>query len=222
MDWIVGIGGGLCALALLAGIVATRRAARGHGWRWGRTVETGPSVGEGAYRSALVGIERPRRMPAICALASVTAFACGVLTVGVCAPAGAALFYAAVFLIIGKAWWFGLGVAGLGVAIVCGCIIGPRLVGAVHVLSVRHARSAGKVASLARQTLVHHVLVAASLALLCSGAGGDPILHAFYAIPCAMGAAQAALLLGARATLARLDREDAATTDLAELTAGRR
>jgi hypothetical protein len=222
MHPIVGIAGGLCSLALLAGIFATWMAARGHGWRWGRTVERGPSVGEGAYRSALVSIERPRRMPAICALAAVTSFACGVLTVGVCAPAGAALVYAGVFVIIGKAWWFGPSVVGLAVAIVYACIIGPRLVGAVHVLAVRHAHSAGKIASLARQTLLLHMLVAAALALLCLGAGGDPILHALYAIPCAMGAAQAALLLGAAATLARLDREDAANTDLAELTVARR
>ena len=215
MDRIVGIAGGLCSLALIAGIFATRMAARGQGWRWGRTVETGPSVGEGAYRSAVVRIERPRRMPAICALAAVTSFACGVLTVGVCAPAGAMLVYAGAFVIIGKAWWFGPSVVGLAAAILYACIVGPRLVGAVHVLAVRHAHSARKIASLARQTLLLHMLVAAALALLCLGAGGDPILHALYAIPCAMGAAQAALLLGAGATLARLDREDAATPELA-------
>lgn len=204
---------GVTLLALLAGIIATWAAARGNRWRWGRTVETGPSVGEGAYRRAPVRIERPRRMPAVCALASVTAFAWGVLTVGVFVPAGALYFYVAICAIIADHWWFPIGAIGLLVAVIRGCVVGPRLAGAVRALTVRTSDSAGSVGAVARQSLIHHALVAAAIYLVSSGAGADPVAYV-CAIPCAIGAAQAVLLLGARATLARLDREDAATPDL--------
>ena len=214
MNPLVVVTVGVASLALLAGIIATWVAARGQRWRWGRTMESGPAVGEGVYRGALVSIERPRRVPAICALASVTAFAWGALTVCLFAPAGGLFFYVATFSIIPDRWWFALGVLGLLVAVIRGYMVGPRLVRMVRALAVRTPDSAGSVGSVARQSLFHHVLVAAALGVLCSGAGADPIAYA-CAIPCAIGAAQAALLLGARATLARLDREDAATSELA-------
>lgn len=214
MDWVVALAVGSASIALLIGIRVTRKAAHGHGWRWGRTMETDSSLGEGAYRSAPVRVEQPRRMPPICALASVTAYAWGALTVSVCAPAGGLLFYTAVFYIIGKESWFAIGVAGLAVAVVCGYLVGLRLLRSVHALAVRQASSAGSVASLARQSLLHHALVAVALGLLFSGAGADPIVHAVYAIPCAIGLGQAALLLAASATLTRLDRDDAAALHL--------
>ncbi len=208
---------GLLSLALLAGILKTRKVARGHRLRWGRTVETRPSVGQGAYRSAPIRIERPRSIPAVCWFASVTAFAWGALTVFVFAPAGTVLFGGSACCaseLAHHGWLFGLGTVGLFVAVVRGFIVGPRLMRAVDVLAARRTCSAESVASVARQSLFHHTLVAAALGATCFGAGGEPIMFAVSAIPCALGLAQAALLFAAQATLAGLDREDAAALDL--------
>ncbi len=143
-------------------------------------------------------------------LASVTAFAWGALTAVVFAPAGGLLFLLALGDVTEHRWWFALGTAGLFLAVIRGFIVGPRLMGAVHVLAARMTVSAESVARVARQSLFHHMLVAAVLGLLCVGADGDLIVFAVCAIPCAIGFTQAALLLGARATLARLDLEDTA------------
>src|SRR5687768_2384177 len=75
------------AIALGIGAVATWLRARRQGWRWGWKSGT-QEVGDGAYRSAPVEIRTPRRMPAVCAVASATSIAWGILTTFLFAPAG--------------------------------------------------------------------------------------------------------------------------------------
>jgi hypothetical protein len=210
MNWVIG----LSSLALLAGVLATWIAGRGKQSRWGRTIETTPPLGEGMYRRAPVRIERPRRIPAICRLASVTVFAWGALTVFVFAPAGVLLFIMVLGEIVERGWLFALATAGLVVAVIRGFTVGTRLMLAVNVLAARTADSVESVRRVARQSLFHHALVATVLVLFGFSARADAIFFALFFIPCAIGAAQAALLLGARATIDRLDREDAAARDL--------
>lgn len=210
MLWVIG----LTSLALLAGVVATWVAARGNRWRWGRSIETAPSLGEGVYRSGPVRIERPRGFPAICVLASVTAFAWGALTTMVFAPAGGLLFMMVLGDVIERGWWFALGTGGLIVTIIRGSMVGLHLMGAVNVLAARKPDSVESVGRVARQSLFHHALAAALLGFFGLVADADPIFFALFALPCAIGSAQAALLLGARATIARLDRDDAETRGL--------
>jgi hypothetical protein len=204
MIWLIGIACG----ALAFGAAVTLDMARGQRWRWGRTLEPGPAVGDGAYRSAPVAIEKPRRLPAVCGLASVTAVAWGTLTACVFAPMGALGCLCSIPRFDEQGWTFALGTAVLFALSVRGFAIGARLMGMASVLAVRRVDSAARAGQVARESLVHHALVGAGLALWLGKVGLVGLL--FITIPSAIGAGQAALLLVARRVLHRLDSEDAA------------
>jgi hypothetical protein len=198
----------ICVVALLVGAVATWTEAQGQRWRWGWRSAPGPALGDGAYREMPITIEVPRRMPVSCAAAAVSSVTWGVLTVFVFAPAGSLCC----LLLLGDISEYGvacaLGTAGMVIATIRGYAFGVRLMGLVRELTVRTASSAERVGRLARQSFVHHAMVAASFSLAVWAGGAPPFFYYTAAVPCAIGAGHAALLLAARSALLRLDRED--------------
>jgi hypothetical protein len=202
MTWILGIS----LVALWIGVVATCRYAAGQGWRWGWRLDGTASVGEGPYRGATVAIRKPRRLPVVCAVSAVLGVAWGTITLLILAPAGA------LFCLIGVAMVAEGVLAGVGAVLFLGVtlygfFIGPRLMGLVSDLVVRTRDSGERIERVAKATLAHHALVAASMLLLSAGADLWHLLG-WSGIPCAIGLAHGGLLLRASALFAALDRDD--------------
>jgi hypothetical protein len=209
---------GISAFALGLGALVTWMWSRGEGWRWGSRPGPVVEVGDGAYRTAAVSTRTPRRMPAVCAIASATSVAWGTITLCLFAPAGI-LGWTVAASAVGRGLHgvpgiLGvLGFLGLLAVTIHGFLIGPCLIGLVSPLTVRTSTSSLTVARAATRSLAHHLFVIVSCALL--GLGMDtPIWPAVAAPPVLVGAAHAILLTRARVTLDRLDRldrDDAAT-----------
>lgn len=101
-----------------------------------------------------------------------------------------------------------IGFVGLFAVTIHGFVLGPRLIGLVGPLTVRTSVSGPTVGRAAIVSLAHHLLVTASCALV--GLAMETwIWPALTAPPLLLGAAHALLLRRARATLDRLDRDDA-------------
>jgi hypothetical protein len=206
MTWVIGIG----SVALLAGVLVTWMAARGQRWRWGWTAAPGPVLGDGAYRSAPVTVQNPRRFPAVCAVAAIASVAWGVLTTFVFAPAGLLGCMVALHAMEEEPWTFALGTAVLAAATFDGFAIGPRLMALAKVLAVRTASSAERTLRTVRHSLAHHALVSVALGLWIADDGHDPISYIVAAAPFLVGLGHAGLLWTARARVVRFDREDRA------------
>ena len=204
MDWIAGVS----IVALLVGGVVTWTVARDHRAGWGWRPVPGPALGDGLYRSMPIVNQDPRRMPRVCAAAAVSSVTWGVLTAFVFAPAGSLCC----LLVLGDVTEHGIALpfatAAAIVATIRGFAFGARLMCLVVELAARKASSAGRVGRLARQSFVHHAMVAASFGLMMWAGDAPPFLFWTAIVPCAIGAGQAALLLAARSALVRLDRED--------------
>ncbi|HKE19048.1 MAG TPA: hypothetical protein VKB80_29440 [Kofleriaceae bacterium] len=203
MDWIAGVS----IVALLVGGSVTWTVARSHRAGWGWRAVPGSALGDGPFRRMPIVNQEPRRMPLVCAAAAFSSVTWGVLTAFVFAPAGLVCCLLALGDVPEHGVAFAAGTAGMVAATVRGFALGGRLMGLVQVLAARRATSADDVGRLARQSFAHHALVAASFALVV-GASGDPPFFLLAAVPCAIGAGQAALLRAARSTFVRLDRED--------------
>jgi hypothetical protein len=192
------------AIVLAIGAVATWLRARRQGWRWGWKSGT-QEVGDGAYRSAPVETRTPRRMPAVCAVASATSVAWGILTTFLFAPAGVlgcVLVDREGTQEVGNL----LGTLLFGLFTLHGFALGARLMGLVDVLAVRRPGSRERIYQAAVVSIVHHVAVAISFALII---GRDQEALAAFAIPCAIGVVHAVLLFRAGRAVEALDREDA-------------
>jgi len=202
MAWVIGF----ASLGLLVGALVTWKVARGQTWRWGWTAEIAPAAGDGAYRSAPVVLQRPRRMPLVCAVAATFSVFWGALTAFVFAPASGFLCLTQLTEVEHHGFLFAVGSVGLIAAAMVGFVLGLRLIGLVHVLAARTAGSE-RVRQIAYRSLVHHVVVAVSLAYWLAGAG-DFEFYGIAAIPCAIGMGHALLLGAAYRMLLRRDRED--------------
>lgn len=205
MTWILGI----CTTVIAIGAIATWIMAAGERWRWGSVRVRGPELGDGPFRSAAIMVERPRRLPAIPAVASAISVGWGMLTLFLFVPLG--MLLCAIALPAARYGVFGV-LAGLGAlaSTMSGIAIGQRLIAVSKALVVRTHESAGRVRSVAKHVAVHHVLVMATVAAVRVASGTETELLVLTAIPCAIGMGLAALLAFAWLTLRRLDREDAA------------
>ncbi len=203
----------ILVLALITGAVVTGIQARGQRWRWGwRTVTSAP-LGDGVYRSAPVVLREPRAVPRVCTVAAVTSTAWGILTLFVFMPAGM-LGCTVAAPAIEDGLPRVIGSLGIVVVNLHALVLGPALLHLVKPLTWRSPGAAALVGRTARSSLAHHAVVVAAFA--ASFGAADAIEWIWLTgVPCAIGAAQAALLLAARAALIRLDREDAARPDLA-------
>jgi hypothetical protein len=200
-------------VALTIGALVTWMWARGQGWRWGWDSRRSELVGDGLYRSAPFDIRTPRRMPKVCAAASVTSVAWGSLMTFVFAPAG----LLAALLMIGGMIDEERG-PDLIVRLICllpfaavaahGFVQGTRLMALVSALTVRSEYSRDRVERAATTSIIHHVVVASSFALACLGMG-VPHMAWVAAVPCALGLLHARLLVAARVALTQLDTADA-------------
>lgn len=200
-------------VALTIGALVTWLWARGQGWRWGWDSRRTELVGDGLYRSAPFDIRTPRRMPTVCAAASVTSVAWGSLMTFLFAPAG---LLATVMMFGGitdgaRGPYFVIGMVGLlpfAVVATHGFVQGTRLIALVSALTVRSEHSRDRVERAAAISSVHHVVVASSFALVSVGLG-VPHMAWVAVIPCALGFLHARLLAAAGEALTRLDTTDA-------------
>ncbi|HTE55845.1 MAG TPA: hypothetical protein VK698_33550 [Kofleriaceae bacterium] len=203
----------ISGFALFMGALVTWVSARGQGWRWGWRPVQLAAADEGVYRSAPVTVRAPRRMPTVCGVAAVTSVAWGTLTVFVFAPAGVV----GCLVVAPQASVGVLGVVGLiGISAVTlhGFYLGVLLIGLVKPITVRASGAGERLGRAAGASFAHHGAVVLSFACL-SAADHEVVWVGMAAVPCAIGALQACLLLAARAAHVRLDREDAARGDLA-------
>ncbi len=212
MTWILGI----CTCAIAIGAIATWVMAGGETWRWGSVRVRGPEVGDGPFRSAAIMVERPRRLPAVPAVASAISVGWGMLTMFLFAPLG--ILLCAITLPAARHGVLGaLAALGALASTMSGIAIGQRLFAVSKALVVRTQASADRVRSVAKHAAVHHVLVMATVAAVHVASGHEAELLVLTAVPCAVGIGVAALLAFAWLTLRRLDREDAAPDPRARL-----
>jgi hypothetical protein len=203
MAWVIG----LASLGLLVGALVTWEVARRQTWRWGWTPELSPAAGDGAYRSAPVVLQKPRRMPLVCAVAATCSVFWGALIAFVFAPAGGLFCCMQMTEVEHHDLLFAVGSVGLIAAAMVGFVLGLRLIRLVYPLAARTADSAEHVRQVAFRSLVLHVVVAALLAYWLAGAG-DFEMYGIAVVPCAIGMGHTLLLGAAYRMLLRLDRED--------------
>lgn len=193
-------------VALLIGIVVTRRHAARHGSRWGWRVDR-VDVGDGAYRSAPVEVRQERRLPLVCSAAAATSVALGLVNLAAFAPLGLLLLSSEFLHADTLRPPFGsFGVFGLILASFNGFRLGVKLIELARPLVARTRWSAGTVNEARYDAAWHHALLAVSLLLLTFVYPLGTILP--YLILCAVGCAHVALLSRARAALSRADHED--------------